>query len=106
MQGNPEKTVVTKSGLKYQVLGGPTDGASPAPDDIAEFEFAVWTLKGEPRGGTYQLGKTIKAPIRGLAHAFFKEAMPLMKKAASGASTCRRTRPWSRSPTRPSGTSS
>ncbi|MCA8955679.1 MAG: FKBP-type peptidyl-prolyl cis-trans isomerase [Planctomycetes bacterium] len=81
IQGDPQKTKVTDSGLKYQVL---TEGAGTKPSgrDIVEIEFSIWDVTGKPLGGTYAVGQTATAPIPELSHPFFKELMPMMQPGA------------------------
>jgi FKBP-type peptidyl-prolyl cis-trans isomerase len=80
-KGNPAKTVVTESGIKYEVLKAGA-GESPTAGDIVELEYAIWSVTGEARGGTYQVGKTVRAPLRGLAHPFLREVLLLMNKGS------------------------
>lgn len=82
LPGEPAKTVAMKNGVKYQVLVG-TAGKRPNIDDIVELEYSIWSLKGEPRGGTYQFGQTVRAPIRGMAHPFLTEILPVMRKGST-----------------------
>jgi len=82
VKGDASKTVVSKSGLKYQVMGV-GEGDRPGKTDIVEFEYTIWSLDGQPRGGTYQFGKTVRAPVPGLAHPFLQEVLPMMRKGSA-----------------------
>ena len=78
IKGDPNFTVATKSGLKYQVLES-GKGANPSPNDIVEIEYTIWDITGKLLFGSFKTGKTDRAPIMMMSHPFLREVLPMMK---------------------------
>jgi FKBP-type peptidyl-prolyl cis-trans isomerase len=77
---DPDKTIVTASGLEYEVVEAGT-GASPSATDTVTVHYAGWLTDGTPFDSSFSRGNTSSFPLNGVISGW-TEGVQLMQEGA------------------------
>ncbi len=77
---DPDKTIVTASGLEYEVIEAGT-GASPSATDTVTVHYAGWLTDGTPFDSSFSRGNTSSFRLNGVIGGW-TEGVQLMQEGA------------------------